>query len=107
MIIGPITFNLYKMKSVMHVMIILQEMLRKICVIFWYGKDCIISFASHMDIYLNIFVYFPLFPYIFVYVVQSFRTNEQPIKVTYEAKKRVINFLERKYSKVKIVNTSK
>ena len=31
-------------------------------------------------------------------------TNEQPIKVTYEAKKRVINFLERKYSKVKIVN---
>lgn len=31
-------------------------------------------------------------------------TNEQPIKVTYESKKRVINFLERKYSKIKIVN---
>lgn len=31
-------------------------------------------------------------------------SNEQPIKLTYEGKNRVIDFLERKYSKIKIVN---
>ena len=41
---------------------------------------------------------------IFLNLTLNSATNEQPIKVTYEAKKRVIDFLERKYSKVKIVN---
>ena len=41
---------------------------------------------------------------IFLNLTLNCATNEQPIKVTYEAKKRVIDFLERKYSKAKIVN---
>lgn len=41
---------------------------------------------------------------IFLNLTLNSATNEQPIKITYEAKKRVIDFLERKYSNVKIVN---